>query len=299
VWGPSPSLRSFPSCGMAPAVSLRRCSQLVIACILIGRPQCAVCADGAAEGAATDAAVEPPGVLPGSFAPGSSSLNVRSRFTWWEGDIMRMKTYRVLGLTMDCVVMCFGRPDGGGCRAAATGLVGLSANGGALAASAADDPRLLPTLPWGATQVFHNASIGRVEAERVNDDRFVVCFEAEDETGINTVACSLGLPDRQWQKEGATQDHQCGQGELRPFAAPVEIGKGHIVGVSAVLAGTRIAVCLRESNRGKSERAIEETFQHVVCSWIDVLDGDAAGPSLSLADEPPLPVAREPIPTVV
>jgi len=138
------------------------------------------------------------------------------------GEFMAQTARSVIALGIDTVVMCYSDSQGGSCRAA-------SAVDRSSTPQSAQDVHLLPPLPWGDPQVFHSGKTGRLEAQRLDNKTFVVCFERVEG---DAVACSAG----RLQDTGNA---------LHPFGAHQELGIGRLVSVSSASAGRQMVACHR------------------------------------------------------
>jgi len=211
-----------------------------------------------------------------------------SEVDWWEGEFMGMTSRQVIALSTGRVVLCYGRPQGGGCKAARVaakggehaaslqaavataaveaskeeGMANSQEEGIAVAAQVQNETGLLPPLPWGATQIFHEAATARVELERLTDSSFAICFQRPFPDG--TIACSLGLLDLEGSKADAEEGASL---KLHPFAAPLELGPGRLVSVVVTGAGHRFAACHRPGHDGDG----------VACRWAEVHKEESGG----------------------
>lgn len=208
--------------------------------------------------------------------------------TWWEGDLMAMSARRVFALTSEHVVMCYARKDIAACKFARNsadshallqgdGQVSLD-RAATNTTTVAQEPLLLPPLMWSEPQRFDGGQpVGRVEAERLTNDRFVVCFErlsvASPGTTLNAagglLACTLGHVEV--AADGSTVLGQAGH--VKPFAAAIELGHGSLIAISVVEAGRRFAVCHRDTG-------IDGLG--ATCCWLQVQLGDGVGDGSAL-----------------
>jgi len=204
----------------------------------------------------------------------AESLKGPRNHSWWEGELTGMLSRRILALNDAKVVLCYTHKEGGCCRAAVLPLPPDGAAGAEQenAEESSDSPAstpeaetdaastssgLLPAMPWGDTALFELPSGGtlRLEIERLDDSRFVVCYQRAADS---VVACSVGLIDR---KEG-----------LRPFVAPLELGPGHLVSISIAAAGRRFSVCAQPLVQEGSVKGAAS------CRWAQVAGGSAVTP---------------------
>mmetsp|Transcript_21378 Transcript_21378/g.61608 ORF Transcript_21378/g.61608 Transcript_21378/m.61608 type:complete len:258 (+) Transcript_21378:2-775(+) len=215
-------------------------------------------------------------------ASGEVDISSAPRFEWWEGHMMAMTTRRVVALTSGRMVLCYARPGGSGCSFSVDelGTQALRSSPEAGAPAIGDlgrDPRLLPTLPWGPPQLFDESSlVTRVEAERLNPESFVVCFERNASEGVATgSACSLGV----------IRKVSGGEEELGPLSDPLDTGSDHLIAVQVLEAGTRFSVCHRDANGQESHLGLD-----LLCKWAEV-DAAAVPPSIRWESGAPLRVA--------
>eukprot|EP00929_Paragymnodinium_shiwhaense_P008122 TRINITY_DN112060_c0_g1_i1.p1 TRINITY_DN112060_c0_g1~~TRINITY_DN112060_c0_g1_i1.p1 ORF type:complete len:325 (+),score=50.32 TRINITY_DN112060_c0_g1_i1:109-975(+) len=196
-----------------------------------------------------------------------AAANATRNITWWEGELTGMLRRKILALNDAKVVLCFTQKDGGGCRAAVLAQENSSSPDEASSpepvhteateepTSPMEDTGLLPTVPWGETALFSLPSGGtsRLEMERLDDARFVACFQRAVDS---VVACSVGLVDNNG---------------LQPFASALELGPGHLVSISIAAAGRRFSVCaqplVQDNERGSAQ-----------CRWAQVAGGTAVTP---------------------
>jgi len=209
---------------------------------------------------------------------------VRYTGDWWQGYFMGMTVRQVLALSDRRVVLCYARPQDGGCRLADNGPSPTSDG-----AVAQQDPRLLPPMPWGATQLFHGGPTSRVELERLDSGHFVVCFERQAE---GRVACNIGSVE---EEGGPAEAGEAGGSTLRPFGEALELGTGRLVSVSVTAAGRRFAVC-RHVPAAASDalQAAEQRASRsdpVACRWAEVPGGPAALATPRWTEEEPFSFA--------
>lgn len=197
-----------------------------------------------------------------------SNLFKKKKETFSRTIFMGMSTRRVVALTDEHVVLCYARPDGGGCQAtikiprqqlsserSIPSMIGDAemiekknqmlnvGDQGSISnqskkrmdVSVTDslfdesvwDSNQFPEQPfhdaaWGSKQLFTDVVVVRVEVERLDHDRSVVCFERSiDRGGGGGVACIVGYI------EGDA---------LLPFGTPLELRspKARLVSVSVL-----------------------------------------------------------------
>jgi len=259
------------------------------------------------------------------------------RFAWWEGDLMSMSTRRVFALTPDRVVMCYAQERGGACKIASGPLDdspldsarSKAARPAAAAAAPAPafsllasngssapvdpevfhHPNLLPAIPWGQEWRFESGSpVVRIEAERLAEDRFVVCFQrrhggsakAGAAEGGHSIACGVGFADAAGGSDAeATRSGR----QILPSGGILELGAGRLISVSVLEAGKRFAVCHRDagSERRASATPTAGVAAHIAqalsCRWaeahVTAVEGHPREADLRWASDAALEVSLE------
>jgi len=166
---------------------------------------------------------------------------------------------------------------------------------------------LLSPLAWGEPQVLDASPTNRIEAERLSDDRFIVCFEhspapseeARAESMEWMVSCRLGLV-RPTSNPGTGSQQEAGQGvRLEPLSSALDLGPGRLVAVSVLEAGRRFAVCQQGHARAgaqaatATESALGVGRMSTSCRWAEVVEASGAEqavPSLRWSDDAALKV---------
>jgi len=99
---------------------------------------------------------------------------------WWLGDFDAMTFRSVVAMDSSAVVLCYGRLDRGGCRFAKVDV---------------KEPKLptglLSRLAWEEEQLFHSATIGRLEARRLDAGHMALCFERIEDSSIGCLIASV------------------------------------------------------------------------------------------------------------
>eukprot|EP00435_Cladocopium_sp_Y103_P038746 s1104_g10.t1 len=199
-------------------------------------------------------------------------------WAYYEGDLMRLKHYKLVGLKSSLIVMCFSplfaRADasasGGGCRAAWLGEQWKADRLEAVEdGSEVSTSKLLPPLPWGQSFPFlEQASVGNhLELARMGDDRFLVCFET---TPAMQVSCRMG---------SVANDTA-----VISYGALLEDSPARLVSVSPGQ-GSQFAVC---------SQSLSSENSRISCRWGQVLavEGVSAGaPEIQWAAATPLSFA--------
>lgn len=183
-------------------------------------------------------------------------------FAYYEGDFMRMKVRKVLGLNSSTVVLCFAplsgqTKQGGACRAGRLSLDKTSSD----SVRAVEDGRradvkkseaelfdsLLPPLPWGEPLPFlEQTEVGEhLELARMGDNRFLICFE---QGPASLVSCRLGtvLPGPDYARLS--------------FSDSLDLSPGRLVAASAASRGRAFAVCSQEPS-------LNSKASDISCRW--------------------------------
>lgn len=187
-------------------------------------------------------------------------------WAYYEGDLMRLKHRRLVGLRSSLIVMCFSplfaweSASGGGCRAAF-----VAENWGVGSGdSQLDGKNVLPPLPWGQSSAFlEQASVGNhLELARMGDDRFLVCFESSLSM---QVFCRLGLVQND---------------SVITYGALLEDSRARLVSVSSSGKGSEFAVCSQSFSESNA----------ISCRWGQV-SGEGVATELQWATRTPMSFA--------
>jgi len=195
----------------------------------------------------------------------------RATWSFFDGELSKMRWRRVLAPTENLMVMCFAPlPDmsdgdtarvgiGGGCRLAKLGEEWASAKTEAEADEAAaishaavaeaaktgSVPTLFPSLPWGEIHPFSEDDLGRCEVERVSNDQVLVCFEKGSPAMISCRLAFLGA-------------------DLE-FGPELHAGPGRLASVAATNGGRGFGVCIQAATTASGS---------VSCRWGEVSAGE-------------------------
>lgn len=189
-------------------------------------------------------------------------------WAYYEGDLMRLKHRRLVGLRSSLIVMCFSplfawetSASGGGCRAA---LVAEDWGVGS-GDSQLDGKNVLPPLPWGQSSPFlEQASVGNhLELARMGDDRFLVCFESSLSM---QVSCRLGL---------------VANDSVITYGALLEDSRARLVSVSSSGNGSEFAVCSQSFSESNA----------ISCRWGQVSGAEGVATELQWATRTPMSFA--------
>eukprot|EP00747_Dinoflagellata_sp_TGD_P211618 gnl/TRDRNA2_/TRDRNA2_84838_c0_seq3.p1 gnl/TRDRNA2_/TRDRNA2_84838_c0~~gnl/TRDRNA2_/TRDRNA2_84838_c0_seq3.p1 ORF type:complete len:522 (-),score=58.85 gnl/TRDRNA2_/TRDRNA2_84838_c0_seq3:89-1654(-) len=177
--------------------------------------------------------------------------NVFSTDQLWAGDLTSMNIRRLLALSENLVVLCFGYASGAG--GAGCKLATVDRGMALSIVEASQDPAssVSPALPWGEAQFFESKEIDRLEVEALGDKHFVACY---GRAVSQRAACSVAAVNA--------------DSSLSSFSPALELGHGRLISVVTVgWASRRFAACLTTDSKDLSAAV---PFGNVVCRYARV-----------------------------